>query len=196
MKNTQTTVSEAIHEPTDQLNIINPITGKPVNLPEVFKSESAGIYAAETPNDWRCMVEKDKGYFVCNGNAQENSLRLRILNYRVEDGVLFSAAYPQPETVIQAIFIDDNDVVGTIVLRTSAKEHFLQMAEKLSSRRIPMATQRIMAQMELVTSQAGHTFYTIRFSNEDNSRTNFEEIKTFVAENPAVLSCFRKLPRP
>jgi hypothetical protein len=185
------------NEPTDQIQIINRITGKPIELPDAFKIDPVeGIRMFAQPCDWRCMVEKTKGYFICNGEEKSHTLKLRILNYRLEEGVLFSDLYKEPETVVQAIFVDENDIVGTIVFRTSSKDNFMNMVDNLAVKRIPLATQVISATMEKVTSKAGWVFHVIKFTPENNTRENFEEIKNFVSSHPEALTCFRALPRP
>jgi hypothetical protein len=179
------------------IQIVNQNTGEPIVLPDAFRiDDSTGIKLLSHPRDWRAMVEKGKGFFTCNGDESGKQLRMRILNYRLEEGVLFSDVYKEPESVIQAVFIDENDIVGTIVFRTASRDNFLHLVDNLTAKRIPIATQIISANMEKVTSKAGWVFHLVRFTSETNSRENFEDIKTFISLVPEALTCFRNLPRP
>ena len=169
------------------------------DIPKENEADTTHFQAVEPPThteEWQCFVESDKGYFMHESGLKTTRLSLRILNYRVEEGILFSAAYREPETVVQAVFMDEDNQVGTIVFRTYSRDNFLQLVNSLALKRIPLATQVITASMKEMKSKAGHAFFAVHFTAENNSQSEFEKIRAFVTSLPHILTCFRQLPKP
>lgn len=180
--------------PTNEL--VNQKTGEVLPLPSAFQvPQVKGIKMLNQPRDYRTMLEKTQGYFSCNDINKGGKIKMRILNWRNEHGVRFSDAYPEPETVVQVIFIDEQDLVSTVLFRTSSMKNFYQLIDNIFAEGKALAQVVVTATMEKVTSKAGYTFHIAKFSYEDNTEENLREIMFFAQNVPDALYCFRELPR-
>jgi hypothetical protein len=180
--------------------VVNRMTGEIVAATDdafaAFRTpEAEGIRLLNQPRDYRALVEKSRGEFTCGDVMKGKSLKMRILRYRVEQGVRFSEAYPQPETVVQVLFIDEQDLVSTVVFRTSSYNNFMRLVDNLTAEKRAVASVIVSADMDKVTSKNNYTFHVVRFSYEPNTEADLKRIMDFVKANQEALYCFRELPK-
>jgi hypothetical protein len=162
-----------------------------------FKApEFTGITLLNNPLDWRCMVGRDTGFFQCNGVRKGSELKFHILRWQEEHGVKFSDEFKEPESVVQAIIVDENNFIGCIVFRTYSKDEFEKMIDNIAITGAPLASMEITARMEkLTTKEKKFTFHIVHFTFEPAKPDRVREIAEFVQAVPVSLESFRNLPK-
>lgn len=158
-----------------------------------LKPERTGFKMPIEPRDWRCNA-KD-GFFSCDNEILGGTITFRVVDWRIEQNVYFSTVYKEPEDVIQAIIIDQWQVVGTIVFRTISMHEFMLLMDKLDDKRIPFSTVDITATLVMTTTKKKYQFYISKFSYADGSEEYTNGIISFIKECPQVLECWRQLPK-
>lgn len=154
-----------------------------------------GIRMLNSPREWRAMTDKAAGYFQVGGERGPSKTKIRILNYRT-DIAFFGESYgPDEENVIQTLFIDEDNVVASLLFRGPSMEEFKRMADNVSLKKKPLVMFEISMEMEKKQNKAGINYYLVRFQAEEMKPDQIKEVFEFVKLNPTVLQQFRDLPR-
>ena len=96
---------------TTALQAVDTNTGEIMEAPQLMeRRKRVGFFLPTHPRDYRALVAKDAGYFTCNERNVGKTFTFNCINSRRVDNVLFSAVYPEPETVQQLIVVDAEDV--------------------------------------------------------------------------------------
>ncbi len=166
------------------------------NLPAAFiRPQLVGIKMLNQARDYRALCDKASGFFSCNEISKGGAIKMRILNWRLEQGVRLSDVYPEPETVVQVVFIDEQNLISTVLFRTSSMRNFIQLIDNITAEGYALASLVVTAVLERVTTKSAHTFHIVKFKYEPNDEQNIREIIAFVQSSPQALNCFRDLPR-
>lgn len=156
-----------------------------------------GYYLPHSPREIRCMCEKSKGYFAdANDTNLGTEYKFRVLNWREVHGVKFSAEYPEPETVIQCIVVDDKKIINQMVFRTYSMGNFMNCLSEIDIQGVPLAQAVITAKMEKYTGKkSGFTYHLVKFGfTVDETSKELDELRDFVVDNPNVMHSFKELP--
>lgn len=147
------------------------------------------------PRDWRALCGAAQGYFTANNRMQGNSLAFRLLAFREEHDVKFSDVYPEPETVMQCVVIDEQRVVGTLIWRASGLAEFRALLLELQlCSELPVRDYILEATLTRVTNSKGYAFYVPRFSYVASPLCEHGDLQTAV-DGLDIASTFRDLPR-
>lgn len=183
---TGTEIVQANEQPANNIITI----GKP--LRGFTKPVRNGFYMPIVPRDWRFNA-KD-GFFSCDNEVHGDSITFRVIDWRIEQNILFSDVYKGPEEVVQAIIIDEKMVVGTIVFRTISMHEFLQMMSQLEINETAFATIDITATLEKTKTKKGYQFFIAKFGYTEGAEDYTNGIIEFIKQCPQVMECWRLLP--
>jgi len=136
--------------------------------------------------------------FTCNGIKQGKELKVRVINYRDEENVMFGDEYKEPITCTQAIVVDADGNIGTLVFITeTARDRFLTVADYCQAKKTPLPTQWLKIALEKTTSkEKGFVFHTPKIEVESSTKDEIAELIECIKLVPKCLNVFRELPRP
>lgn len=182
----ETVTALAVDETSGEIMNVAPTTAFDIPVRE-------GILLPHNPRDWRCMVDKASGFFTCNGQDVGDSIQFTILNWQEVHGVKFSDVYENPETVIQCVILDSEDVIGTIIFRTWSMKNFYTMMDDLFAKGMAYGAMTVTAKMEKVIGKK-YTYHVVNFTYEQSSMDKIKEIVSFLSEVPEAANVFKLLP--
>lgn len=178
------------------IEIVDQDSAEVMVLPAAFMVErTEGIRMLTNAREWRAMTDKAAGYFDANGDNMGSTMKMNLLNYRMEKA-FFGVQYGEDEMdVVQAVFIDQDKVVSNIVFMKSAAEEFKKMLDNIMLKQLPPVAFDITATMEKKTTKAGFAYHLVTFKAEKLETSKLKEILDFVKANGRALQAFKDLPR-
>jgi hypothetical protein len=191
-----TTMSDQVNEQTGEISALSQADRRmmntaPTNAFSIPKRE--GILLPHNPRDYRCMVEKDKGYFTSNDRNVGSKIQFSLLNWKEVHNVKFSDLYEQPETVIQCVIVDSDNVIGTIVIRTWSMQGFLSMLDDVFANELAYGSVLVTAEMEKIVGKK-FTYHIVKFTYEEMTDQRVLEIMQFIESVPEAANVFREVP--
>lgn len=181
-------ISEAmmVNESSGEIMNVSPTTAFEIPVRD-------GILLPHNPRDWRAMADKASGFFTCNGINVGDAIQFTVLNWKEYHGVKFSDVYENPETVIQCVILDSEDVIGTIIFRTWSMKKFYAMMDDLFAKGIPYGGVTVTATMEKIIGKK-YTYHVVNFEYVKSSLDRVKDIVSFLNAVPEAANVFEELP--
>lgn len=189
-------MAKAKTKPSTALQTVDTSTGEIIEAPRLMeRRKRQGLFLPTHPRDYRALVAKDAGYFTCNERNVGSSITFNCINSREVNNVLFSAVYPEPESVQQLVIVDADDVIGNLVLRTISAVEWVKLIEECcDALGHAIHELRITAEMIPYTSKRGFSFHIVKFNYEIENEERVRMIEQFVQDIPNAAHCWRDLP--
>jgi hypothetical protein len=147
------------------------------------------------PVQWRANMEKSVGEFLMLDQKKGPTLDMRIINWRLEEGVQFSDQ-TGIEDVIQVLFIAPNNAISSITFRTHSISNFNRLITGILLNEDIVAQKIVTAKMVKKESN-GNKYHIVEFEVKNNTLEGFEEIADFLVNvSPEAVDAFLELPRP
>ena len=108
-----------------------------------------------------------------------NELKLEILSFRTFEEQLFNYPY---QSWLEIIFVDPDNIVGHILLKTESLDNFLNLHLDLGIKGKAIGTGIVTAKMGKRSSESG-TYYAVEFDWAEGKKERIKELITFIEQH-------------
>ena len=148
-----------------------------VNAFEPLKMDGI-VYIPGRPRQYRADCKA--GVFkIGESKMIDNKLNLEILSFRTFEEQLFNYPY---QSWLEIIFVDPDNIVGHILLKTESLDNFLNLLLDLGIKGIAIGAGIATAKMNKRSSELG-TYYAVEFDWNEGQQGRIEELKLFDAQH-------------